>query len=449
MKPRRPKPEYALASAARAYVEEFKFPQVDQYIPPGVPGGGGGAPTVVVAASDASALSKSKADLVCLGADDHLTIQAALDMTVAAGGGRVLLTEGTFNVDTNGILVGASNVVCTLQGMGTEATIVKTLNSTGVVVCLEDFARVCDFTIWGNSTEAAIGGSQFDIGIGTGGNDCTIDNVLAFNNDEMLRLSGNRWLITRCRPYATTTYFVRDLDLYENTLIYNNVIIAGGLDMGDGTDWAIVGNKIAASILADNPERFIIAGNTWGDDSSVFNTALIEIATSGIHGVIADNICGSVGFDFVHLTGVTATQITGNMAALADNGFVFNNCDRLTITNNLIEFPGEHGFWLNNTNNSVVTGNHAYWPGSNTNNTYDGFVIDGDDNSVVGNHVTPAASSPLTRYGLNVVAGGSNNAVYANYLGDSSDYGTADSVDAGTATQTTPAAGAIGGQFAY
>ena len=44
---------------------------------------------------------------------------------------------------------------------------------------------------------------------------------------------------------------------------------------------------------------------------------------------------------------------------------------------------------------------------------------------------------------------GSNNAVYANYLGDSSDYGTADSIDSGTATQTTPAAGAIGGQFAY
>jgi hypothetical protein len=44
---------------------------------------------------------------------------------------------------------------------------------------------------------------------------------------------------------------------------------------------------------------------------------------------------------------------------------------------------------------------------------------------------------------------GNNNAVYANYLGDSSLYTTADSIDSGTATQTTPAAGAIGGQFAF
>ena len=48
------------------------------------PGGGGGAPTVVVAASDATELSKAKADYLCTGVDDHLMVQEAVDLMVAA-----------------------------------------------------------------------------------------------------------------------------------------------------------------------------------------------------------------------------------------------------------------------------------------------------------------------------------------------------------------------------
>ncbi|KKN79300.1 hypothetical protein LCGC14_0340820 [marine sediment metagenome] len=54
--------------------------------------------TLVVAASDSSAASKAQADYVVDGTADQVQIQAALD-ALPAGGGRVLLLEGTYNIN--------------------------------------------------------------------------------------------------------------------------------------------------------------------------------------------------------------------------------------------------------------------------------------------------------------------------------------------------------------
>lgn len=70
-------------------------PQIDQqpvYEEPAVTR----SATVVVAAVDAYDVSKDGADYVCTGTDDHLTIQAALDVGSGYPGGKVLLTEGGF-----------------------------------------------------------------------------------------------------------------------------------------------------------------------------------------------------------------------------------------------------------------------------------------------------------------------------------------------------------------
>ena len=92
--------------------------------------GGGGAPTIVVAASDASELSKSKADSVCDGTANEVIIQAALN-DLPASGGRVELTEGTFNIDA-GINVPTLTV---LAGLGMNATtIIATSAMTGMIV---------------------------------------------------------------------------------------------------------------------------------------------------------------------------------------------------------------------------------------------------------------------------------------------------------------------------
>ena len=68
--------------------------------------------TLIVAASNS--LHKERADYVCPGVDDQVVIQAANAEVEAAGGGRVVLLEGTFNCA--GTVTLGNN--CTLEGQG-------------------------------------------------------------------------------------------------------------------------------------------------------------------------------------------------------------------------------------------------------------------------------------------------------------------------------------------
>ena len=73
---------------------------------------GGGTPTIVVAAADAFKVPSGA--LVCTGVDDHVVFQAALDL-LPAGGGRIVLTEGTYSLSAT-VNVPAKNVH--FQGIG-------------------------------------------------------------------------------------------------------------------------------------------------------------------------------------------------------------------------------------------------------------------------------------------------------------------------------------------
>jgi hypothetical protein len=71
--------------------------------------------SITVAASDASNSSKGKADYVCDGTADDVEINAAID-ALPSGGGKVLLSEGTFNITSQIIMYDDQ----TLEGMGTS-----------------------------------------------------------------------------------------------------------------------------------------------------------------------------------------------------------------------------------------------------------------------------------------------------------------------------------------
>lgn len=105
--------------------------------------GGGGAPSVVVAASNSTDLSKLKADLICPGVNDEETIQAAVDLIPS--GGRLLLTEGTFNVAINDVITLPD--FTTLQGLGMWLTIINTTDVTGTVVTVGASCLIADLAI--------------------------------------------------------------------------------------------------------------------------------------------------------------------------------------------------------------------------------------------------------------------------------------------------------------
>ena len=84
--------------------------------------------TFLVAASGASLERKNAANWICDGTNDDVEIQAALD-ALPDGGGKVMLTEGTFTLGAQ--LARAIDYV-TIEGVG-AATILNYNASTAVI----------------------------------------------------------------------------------------------------------------------------------------------------------------------------------------------------------------------------------------------------------------------------------------------------------------------------
>jgi parallel beta-helix repeat protein len=261
-----------------------------------------------------------------------------------------------------------------------------------------------------------------------------------------------------------------------NINVIGNVFSSQGWGIDStGFDWSITDNLFIATDgmrFGTGAERTLIADNRIDTGGQILFTAAVEgCKVSGNH--IGDpsalTIDGAIVFD----GGATDCQITDNQiwhsspgsldgirveSALdvlisgnhlregAANGIIVNG-DRVLIEGNLVKFATEHGIVLTG-DSSTINDNQVYASSRGTTNTSDNIIINGDGNLVEGNHSLPAETGATPRYGINI-AGGNDNAVYANALGDSSVYGTADSIDSGTNTQTSPAAGAIGGQFAF
>jgi hypothetical protein len=123
--------------------------------------------TLVVAASNASPRSKLGADFVCDGTADEVEIQAAMDALPAVGGtqdkptggGKVVLTEGTFNCNSGFDLDGE---IVVIEGQGREETVLNFICS-GPCFKLgrnDDFksrATLKDFTIKGDDSNTTYG----------------------------------------------------------------------------------------------------------------------------------------------------------------------------------------------------------------------------------------------------------------------------------------------------
>ncbi len=98
----------------------------------GIPRNGYNNPyaTWVVAAADSVAPERANADYVCDGVADEVQITAAL-----AGGGRVVLLDGTYILSATATLISG----CSLVGMGAG---VSTLSGTGDLLSGDSLAQV-------------------------------------------------------------------------------------------------------------------------------------------------------------------------------------------------------------------------------------------------------------------------------------------------------------------
>jgi hypothetical protein len=399
-----PDPAYAVDDVVLELARRFQYPDADTLAPAVMPGGGGGVPTVVVAASDASELSKSKADFLCTGVDDNQIVQQAIDIVNLANGGTIWLTEGNFYYNgDDGDCTSLFSCNATIRGMGRPASLSNN-RCTSIFVQGGDaltrgFAggsewfQICDLGFFGEDIGTAIdlGGGRvsnvyiqgFTIGVGldTARLDGSWVHLCEYDVfcDQQVTIDHN--VLGDASGFAA--YAIGGF-AGSGSMIVNNTI-------GDPGIGGLGGSLLGGIYLDQAADQTIIAGNAFylaGDDPGVA----------------------------VWLYGAYGCQIVDNYLDLGrSDGIVLDDT-------------------LNTVQNNIVACNSLNMEFPEDDNAYDGIRIDGNDNMIQHNMLRGSGGADQPRYGINI-ASGTNNIVVGNDFGALADWATNALNDAGTATR--------------
>lgn len=347
--------------------------------------GGAGAPTLIVAASNALASSKARADYTCDGTADDVEILAAY-AAMASVGGKVLLSEGTFNV---AVEIPDGGVPMHLAGAGIGVTILKASATIAAPLVSFTAALSCasDFTLDGDAKSRGL----YSTGDYTNATNVEVKN----STGEGIRQWGKASLTANCRT---------------------------------------VGNARSG---------IHVAGNT-AEPSSVVNCVSSANTFYGIHlanasaaGCVAhDN--GLHGFNAAELSQVVGCQSLAN----TQNGICVNG-SRAVVIGNLVYLSGRHGIGTAaSVQDCLIHANHVHDSSQAADNTYDDIclgngVVALDRNTVTHNKcLISLVGAPNARYGLNITAGVNTTFAHANDLRTPVAYATGQYNDAGAGTVT-------------
>lgn len=368
-----------------------------------MPNTGDQGATFTVVANDAEISWQHGGSYYCDGTADDVQIQAAID-ALPAGGGRVLLSEGTFTLAAS-ITDGDQDNV-TLEGQG-PSTIITVGTDAGFI--LLDFSDTRnpktgwtfrDFKIDGN--KANQGGTSIDVHHCFSGNHLQhtrFENVHIVNSyAEGIRSAGtvDDLIITNCYLSAST-----DANIHctggagKNIVISHNYIgeaaSDGNVRMRSGCSYILLeGNVIVQSaagvlgLLSDSTTGTAVGrgiiGNTFlmtGNDAAAIhlNTA------NNLNNIVKGNVISGADEGILVGTAVVGAIIEGNNITTCTNGMKvvgskhiingnhIDTCDTglwiqgdyCTIIGNLVKNSQvNHGLHLDTATYCTVTGNQFF-----------------------------------------------------------------------------------------
>ena len=315
-------------------------------------------PTLLVSASDAG--DRSRADFVCDGVDDNIEIQAAID-TLPTGGGKIVLSEGTFTIAAT--IVPTNNLV--LEGMGESTTIIAANNlDDNIIGTLAagnlSNARFRSFRIDGNRNNNASGSGFFLFGARF----CTIEYVtIETCDDHGIHFQG---------PAAPNQGFY-------NWIKHNHVFLCDGDGIRiEGTEFSdivsnivrfIGGDGIFAEVTNDKIHRNTLDSITGHSIHVQFGAGRWTITNNDIDRPLSDAIVmRRNNFGIVNHNRIG--NLLTNMTAIKNGEFVDNDndpCDNINISDNIVEIAdgatGTIGIEETNTiggvDRAVYTGNQV------------------------------------------------------------------------------------------
>lgn len=330
----------------------------------------GQAATRIVAASDSGDKAKRSADYVCDGTADDVEIQAAIDYVAGLGGGKIVLLEGTYDIET--YLYFNSDDDVWLAGCG-EGTILRlTDNEQNRVILLDgsDNVWITDLVIDGNKANNAqlVDNAFTQTGIHIYRNntntllqritvhDCANSNIFQDENtnngtrvlDCRSYNSDDTGIVIDCSLYA----IVRGCEAYDNT---DSGILIEGTTVNEGQDYSCVSNNI-------------VYGNNNG---IVLERETLAIAVTG------NVVYNQTLYGIYLLNGPKYTSVTGNTiysaqqgVKVAGGGAANTNCDGTVISGNTI-------YNMVNPGGAIFASNAPYLVASGNliRNCYNGIVF--------------------------------------------------------------------------
>ncbi len=406
-------------------------------------GGGGAAriPTIFVAASDATPDEKAAAKYQATGSLDHSTIQEAADEIHASDtnrGGRILLSSGTFTVNTDQMSLGED---IWLSGLSKLDTVIKTADVTGTVLTMGNDCTVSDLVISGVNAFGPDALIEFQDG-------CWANRLYLERAAAGIQL-GNANVITECQSLFLPIFAD---GAWGGTFGYQDILIANNMEIGlirsdssgsNITNWVIANNLLFDQIEIKKCDGFSIVGNAWQPPGGN-NNALIEITNASDGIVSGNNTYDGAGYDAMAVTSSTSILVAGNTWNQMTKGILLTTSTRCIVSGNILgdgaganAYHGQHGVEVNGSSDCIISDNLVFEPGQDLDNTYDGILVTGDSNNndIHGNKiVSQVTTSP--RYGINIATStADDNRIGDNDYGVLTDYGTFPLNDLGTGTK--------------
>ncbi len=353
-------------------------------------GGTGRSATYVVASNDAPAHVKRQADYECNGTADDVEIQAAID-ALPSGGGKVVLSEGTFNIAASVALV--SNIFLMAQG---TSTILKPSADVDVLIqgaTTHTDYHLSSFTIDGDRANRTAGHGILFQGVER----CIIENLYIHDCD-------NDGLTLFNDASRSVIRNVTVIDNDEHGIFVDqsdDVRIEGCYAEGNGTD----GIRVASGSTR-NADDVIISHCTAFNNTGF---GLAQSATAGTmnRAVISACTSSSNTLEGINFRRVASGSITGNICTDSDTaeGITVYQSDRVDVNGNNSFANNGIGISIHDSSQIEVVGNHVEDngdPGSAAD--FPGITVNADAENI--NHVLISNNQcgGNGTYGINVNA---------------------------------------------
>jgi parallel beta-helix repeat protein len=359
---------------------------------------------LVVAANDASALEKAQADYVCDGTADNVEIQAAIT-ALPAGGGKIILTDGTFNIVVPVVI--KSGTLLQGSGWGSILKLGAAINSQVIQV---------------NPDSDAITGNIII-------RDLQIDGNRTNNTDSTNTTEGYARALVKI--FGDTAHYIHNITI-ENCYIHSSV---GVVVMFDDTAsyCKVVNNRIDSCpgvvdgilfMWSDNHDN-LISGNIVTNVgfgiaiSDSYNNIITNNQVGGCSflSLICDGNCYNNTFSN-NVINTGASSCVGLLLDLGAHDNIISNNQFLNARGEAIQITKSYN---NLISNNIIINAGASWP-----EHIDAIVISDDGatlsryNRIIGNIIT----GTNTRYAISIASATStpnyirNNTLSGTFTGD-------------------------------